>query len=132
MTGIAVDQGAIVERYISLRAKRKELKDAFEVEDTKLVKAMTRIEHFFLKDMATNNTQSIRTEFGTAFKKGVVSVSVADWPATLGFIRKNDFWHMLTSSVSKSAIEEYRAEKNDLPPGLNWREEVVVQIRKAA
>lgn len=131
MTGVAVDQGAIVERYLALREERKTRKADYDADDTELVAAMTRIENFFLKDMATNNTQSIRTEFGTAFKKRVVSVSVADWKATLGFIRENDFWHMLTSSVSKSAIEEYRAEKNELPPGLNWREVVEVQIRKA-
>jgi hypothetical protein len=56
---------------------------------------------------------------------------VADWDATLDFIKANEHWQMLEHRVSKQAVEEYKSEHGDLPPGVDWREEVTVNVRRA-
>jgi hypothetical protein len=49
----------------------------------------------------------------------------------LGFVRENNMWHLLKKDIAKNAVEEYRNEKNDLPPGLNWREEITIGVRRS-
>jgi hypothetical protein len=58
---------------------------------------------------------------------------VADRDAFLhGFVIPNEAWEFLENRVSKSAVEQFKEANNDLPPGLNWREERVVNIRRSA
>jgi hypothetical protein len=38
---------------------------------------------------------------------------------------------MLERRASKSAVEQYRDTNDELPPGLNWREEITVNIRRS-
>jgi len=73
---------------------------------------------------------SIKTAAGTAYTKVATSATVADWPLVLGFIQKHELWPMLEKRVSKSVVETYREEHNDLPPGINWTETRVLNIRR--
>jgi hypothetical protein len=56
---------------------------------------------------------------------------VADWDYVLDYIQKNELWNMLEKRVSKQAVEQYVEEHGNLPPGINWREELVVNIRRS-
>jgi hypothetical protein len=55
---------------------------------------------------------------------------VADWDQTLNWIKTEGAWHMLDRRVNKTAVEAYREANNDLPPGVNWRDEIVVNVRR--
>ena len=35
-------------------------------------------------------------------------------------------------AVVKSAVEQYKSVNQELPPGINWREERVVNIRRSS
>lgn len=128
---IAVDHDAIIDRYIAMRNAKAKLKADYEAAAAKYTDGMEKIEKWFLKTMNENGQKSVATKSGTAYKTTTVTTSVADWDAVLNFIKQNNMWNMLNHAVNKTAVEEYRAANDDLPPGVNWREAVTVQIRKS-
>ena len=93
---------------------------------------LDKIEAALLAEFTESGIESLRTKAGTAYKQTRTSAGVADWEAVLRFIQDNELWHMLEKRVSKSAVEQFKDANGDLPPGLNWREEVVINVRRSA
>jgi hypothetical protein len=76
---------------------------------------------------------SVKTEFGTAYATTRSSASVADRDTFMEYVKANEEWALLEVRVSKTAVDQYRsANDNELPPGINIREERVVNIRRSA
>lgn len=123
-----VNQEAIIERYIALRDAKAVLKAEYDAAKARYDKGMNKIEMWLLKTMSESGQLSVRTAAGTAYKTTHVSTTVADWNLTLNFIKANDLWSMLEKRVNKTSVEEYRAANDDLPPGVNWREQVTVNV----
>jgi hypothetical protein len=126
-----MDIEKLVEGYVRARDKKAELKAEFTKKTASLDEWMARAEGVILKELQAQNLESVRTASGTAYKNVQTSATVADWDSVLGFIKENDAWTMLERKVNKTAVQEFRAMNNDLPPGVNWREEVVVNIRRS-
>lgn len=121
---------SVVERYIKLRDKKAELEAAHKKALEPLNTAMERCEAYLLNTLNGMGVESVKTAHGTAFTKVSTSASVADWPILLDFIKANELWPMLERRVSKTVVQEYRDEHNDLPPGINWTESRVLNIRR--
>lgn len=121
----------IVNKYIQLRDLKDKLKKEYSDKVAKVDQVMDKIEAAILEHMQTEGADSIGTESGTAYKSTKTSATVQDWDEVLGFIRGEGAWHMLEHRVSKKAVEEFRTEHKDLPPGIGWREEVSVNIRRS-
>ncbi len=126
-----IDQAAVVERYIAMRDAKAVLKAKYEADKAKYDQGMDKIEKWLLTSMNESGQLSVKTAAGTAYKKTTSSATVADWDIALSFIKENELWNMLDKRVNKTAVDEYRAANDDLPPGLNWREAVVVQILRS-
>lgn len=124
-----IDQ--IVSRYIALRDLKAKYKAEYEAKVAEVETAMQRIENHLLTTMQAQGLKSMPTAAGTAYIQHRTSASVADWDSLLNFIREGDHWAMLEKRVSKSAVEEFRAANDDLPPGINWQEAVVVNVRRS-
>jgi hypothetical protein len=58
------------------------------------------------------------------------SAKVSDWDSLLEFIKKEGAWEMLERRVSKVAVEQFKAETKDLPPGVDWGETQVINFRR--
>jgi hypothetical protein len=121
----------IVERYVQLRDKKAEMKAAYEASVADITGAMDRLENAILQALNEQGVESVRTQFGTAMKIRSTSATVADWDSLLGFIQSNERWDMLEKRVSKTAVEQFRAANDDLPPGVNYKEAVTIGIRRA-
>lgn len=121
----------LVDRYIKLRDAKAQLKAKHTAELLPLEEMLAKIEAAILAHCNEQGLEAIRTEGGTAYKTVRTSASVADWDATLRFIRENELWHMLERRVSKDAVVQWREANGDLPPGLNWREEITINVRRA-
>lgn len=120
----------IVTRYLQLRDAKADKKKAYEAEVKEIDTAMTRIENFLLNHLNTCGASSVKTDVGTFFKKTSTKVTTGDRDEFLGFVRKSEAWALLEVRPSKSAVEQYRDEHNDLPPGINYSEYVEVQVRR--
>lgn len=121
----------LIAKYIKARDLKATLKAEYDLKVEALDSAMEKIENVVLAKLNEMGTDSFGVKgVGTAYKSAVTSATVADWDATLQFIKDNDMWNLLDHRVNKTAVVEYRKANDDLPPGVNWREEHVVRIRR--
>lgn len=127
---MAADLSEIIEKYVALRDKKATLKAAYDTSVADIDAMLGKCEVFLLGKMQEQGVESYKTSFGTAYKQIRTSATVADWDSLLPFIQKNGLWNMLERRVSKVAVEEYKAANDDLPPGLNYRMEAVVNVRR--
>lgn len=122
----------LVGKYIELRDKKSQIKSEYEAKVAKLDETLSQIEGALLKTFDAAGMDSVKTEFGTAYTTVQTMATVADPDVFRQFVKENDAWEMLQNRVSKTAVEQYKAVHDEIPPGLNWREERVVNIRRAS
>ncbi|MFZ9326825.1 MAG: hypothetical protein ACO24H_05130 [Polynucleobacter sp.] len=122
----------LVAKYIEARDRKARLKADYDMAVDRLEKVMEKIEVKLLEVFDQTGMDSVKTEFGTAYTSTRSSASVADREAFMEFVRKKDEWALLEVRASKTAVEQYKDAHSDLPPGINWREERVVNIRRSA
>ena len=122
---------ALVEGYIKLRDAKAELKAEYERNLAPIEQAMDKIEVKLMHALDSQGLEAMKTAAGTAFVTTKTSCGIADWDSYINFVREHGLWNMLNHAANKTAVDEYRQANNDLPPGVNWRVERVVQIRRA-
>lgn len=122
----------LVEKYIKLRDAKAQLTKQHKDKVARIDEVMDQIEVALLEQFDANGIDSVKSEAGTAYTTTRVSANVADWDAVLSYIRENDLWSLLERRVSKDAVKQFREENDDLPPGVNWSEEKVINIRRSA
>jgi len=122
---------SLVERYVQLRDRKAELKADYDKSVADIEVAMKRVEDYIQNLLNSLGVESLRTEFGTAMQVIRTSATVADWDSVFNWIKANDHWSALEHRVSKSFVEAYKTEHNDLPPGVNWTEARTIQIRRS-
>jgi len=123
------DLNEAVSKYLELRNKKAKIAADAKAQVAVLEEAMEKIEAFFLSHMNKHGLESLPTGAGTPYKSTKVSVTVSDWTEFLPWVRENEKWDMLNRAASKDAVKAFKEENQDLPPGLNWREEIVVNVR---
>lgn len=122
-----------VSLYIQMRDKKAQMKADFEASIAPLNEKMDKLEAKLLDVFNKTGMDSVKTEFGTAYATTRTTASVADREAFMDYVKANEEWALLEVRTSKTAVEQYRsANDNELPPGVNLREERVVNIRRSA
>jgi phage host-nuclease inhibitor protein Gam len=122
-----------VSLYIQMRDKKAQMKSDFEASVAPLTEKMDKLEAKLLDVFNKTGMDSVKTEFGTAYATTRTTASVADREAFMDYVKANEEWALLEVRTSKTAVEQYRsANDNELPPGVNLREERVVNIRRSA
>jgi len=121
----------IIEKYIQLRDRKADLKASFDASVAEIDVYMKKCEGAIMTHLDKNGVDSVGTPNGTAFKSTTTSATVADKEIFLNYVRSNDAWPLMDVRASKTAVAEFVAETSDLPPGINWRAETVVRIRRA-
>lgn len=117
--------------YIALRDKRDAIKKKQSEELRPYTEALGKAEAKFLQYMNESQINSIGADSGTAYRASRVRAKVEDWSVALPFIIENELWSMLTSSVSKEAVEGFMESNNGaLPPGITTNTEHYVNVRR--
>lgn len=124
-----IDQ--IVDGYIQLRDRKAKLKADYDAAVAPIDELMAKAEARIREEFQSTGIKSAKTANGTAYLQERTSATAADWDMTLQFIRDNDAWHMLERRVNKTAVDEYFAQTKELPPGVNYRRELVVNVRRS-
>jgi hypothetical protein len=120
----------VIEKYIALRDKKSALKSAYELKARAIDEAQDRCEAYLMGQLKALGAESLRTDFGTAYRTTRTSATVADWELTLNFVREKEMWPLLEKRVNKTFVQSYIDQNADLPPGINWREEHIINIRR--
>ena len=116
-----MNTGEMIQQFIKLRDYVESQTKAFE-ETMKPYKAgMAAIEGAVSQQILELGGESIKTEFGMAYRTEVLAVKVADRETFFQFIV--DDWGersaFLTSAVTKETVKDWMEQNNALPPGLN-------------
>ena len=122
----------VVSHYIALRDQKAAIKAEYDAKVSKIDKTLDTIEAKLLEVFSQTGMDSVRTESGTAYTTVRATASVADREVFMNFVKNHDEWPLLEVRASKSGIEQFKELNQDLPPGINWREERVVNIRRSA
>lgn len=120
----------LVEKYIALREAKSKMDRKHKDKMAHLTEVMDAIEAELLSEFDRQGIDSVRTANGTAYKSKRTSATVRDWDLTLDYIRQHDLWNMLEKRVNKVAVEEFVNENEGLPPGVDWRSEITVNVRR--
>lgn len=115
-----------IKRYIELRDQRAQLK----VQSALLKEEMDKIESKILAAFQKLGVDSTKTEFGTAYTTTQTSTKVSDKETFMNFVRENDEFELLEVRAAKLAVEHYKEINGDLPPGISWQQETVVNVRQ--
>jgi len=127
---LTVDQ--VIETYLRIR-NQKEAIDAKAKEDIRDLKdKMLKLEAWIQQQADATGVTSFKTNHGTAFLSSTDFAQVADWDATLEFIREGDHYDMLERRVNKKAVRAYIDEEKAVPPGVNFGTKISVSVRKPA
>lgn len=126
-----MDINELVTNYVKLRDQKAALVAHQKEKVRRYDDVLDRIEGMLLQHMQENSVESLRTEAGTAYRSTRESATIADWDAFLAHVQATEAWEMLEHRCNKTAVSQYRETADDLPPGVNWRAEVVVGVRRA-
>lgn len=122
----------VVAKYVELREKKANLKSEYVMQVAPIEAKMAKIEGKLLEVLDQTGGKSFRTPHGTAYVAVRTTASVADRETFFEFVKQNEEWPLMQVAVVKSAVEQYKSVNQELPPGINWREERVVNIRRSS
>ena len=126
-----MDDATLVKLFIALRDRRARRKADYQLDDVGDREKQEKIEVEFLKRFNKRGIDNVSARgIGTAYRSVRASAKVADWDSLLEFIKKEGAWEMLERRVSKVAVEQFKAETDDLPPGVDWGETQVINFRR--
>ena len=121
----------LIAKYISLRDKKSEIETECKEKVAKIAVVMDKMEAALLQAMEESGAESFKTDEGTAYRTEKVSCTTADKNVFLEFIRANNLWALLDARPLKAGIQEYKEQHEDLPPGINWRTEIAINVRRS-
>ena len=121
-----------VSLYIQMRDKKAQMKADFEASIAPLNEKMEKLEAKLLDVFNKTGMDSVKTEHGTAYTTTRTTASVADRDTFMEYVKEHEEWSLLEVRASKTAVEQFKAVHDDIPPGVSIREERVVNIRRSA
>lgn len=121
----------VVSMYIALRDEKAALKADYEALVAPVQTRMDNIEAVLLAKLDEAGAESIKCAEGTCYISTRTSASVGDRDAFMSHVVDENDWPLLEVRASKSAVEQYVSQHNgELPPGINWSAERVVNFRR--
>lgn len=127
----ALPNDELVKFYIELRDRRAARKKTYVTEDDADKVKQEYIEGVLLQRYNAAGIESARTMYGTAFKSKLTTASVGDKDVFMNHVKQNSAFELLEVRCSKEAVQQYIDEHKELPPGVNWREEIHIRVQRS-
>lgn len=121
----------LVKLYVQLRDRRAVRKKEFESLDEQDKAKQERIEGVLLVRFNETGSESVRTKEGTAYKHKSTYASVGDRDAFVAHVRATQDFELMDVRANKTAVQQHLETTGDLPPGINWREEIHIRVNRA-
>ena len=120
----------VVGKYMQLRHKKDEITREAKAKTDAINEQMGKLEGYLLQRMQDEGVTSYKTPHGTAFSTTTDYANVADWEATLEYIKQNELYDMLEKRVNKTAVRAIIDSTGTPPPGVNYGTRIDVNVRK--
>jgi len=127
------DVASKVQKYIQIRNELAEIRKTFQAVEVALKADLEDISFEILNISDELGVDSLKTEYGTAYRSVKSSYRVLDWEMYLQWAEEHGALHTIQKRVTKTAVDEIvEADLDgDLPPGLDLYTEVTINIRKS-
>lgn len=121
----------LVAAYVKLRDKKKDIVAGHKAQLAPYNDGLQKLEGFLMKRMADAGVESAKTTSGTAYTSTRAQAVVEDWDKCFAFVQEKGLAHILTRSVSKTAVEEYIEDTGEPVPGVRINRVITLGVRKA-
>jgi len=123
-----IDQ--VIAKYLEFRAELDAKRKQFKQDEKDLKFKMERLSMWMAGQSKGLGVNSFATDSGTAFKHTKKVVRVADWEQVLKFMLETDNLQMLEKRIGKINTLDIIDETGEIPPGVEYFEEIEFQVRK--
>jgi hypothetical protein len=120
-----------VTAYIRLRDKKHEIQQAADAKIAEINSVMEQLEGQLLADFEQSGVESVRTTAGTAYKQTKTMSSIGDWDVFIQHVTETGNTQLLERRCGQRACAEYLTVNDEPPPGINVRQEVVINVRRS-
>ena len=120
----------VIDTYLKLRGDKETIEAEAKEKVSKIKEQMSKIEAYIKEQADKQGVDSFKTGSGTAFLTTTDFAQVADWDATLEFIKDNEAYDLLEKRVSKRAVRGYIEEQKEVPAGINYGTRIDVNVRR--
>lgn len=120
----------VIKKYIQLRSTLEEAKKAQRELEKEINMKLDRLSMWLKTYAEGEGVTSVATDFGTAYKVTKDWVRVGNWDDVLAYIKESGNWQMLEKRIGKNATKEIMEESGDIPPGVEYSQEIEYQVRK--
>lgn len=124
------DVNKLVALYVRLRDEQSVMEKRHKEELAPFKKGKADIEARMMQVMQELKTESLKTKAGTAYQTKRVSATVADRETFKSYCETEDAWYLADIRVSKTAVRAQLDETGELPPGINWREDIGINFKR--
>lgn len=121
----------MVRVYMKMRAKRAELKQAYDEEDGAISKQMDMIKSALLNYCKDHGVDSVSTDSGMFYRTVQTSYWTNDWESMGKFIVEHNIPELLEKRLHQGNVRQFIQEHPELlPPGLNADSKYTVTVRR--
>ena len=127
---VSVDR--LVSVYIKIRDKKSAITAELKEQEAELNEKLDVIKGALLQHCKDNNSESVRTKFGTFFRTIRTKYWTSDWESMSGFIKENDAVDLLEKRLHQGNMRQFLDDNPDkLPPGLNVDSAYTITVRRS-
>jgi len=121
----------MVKAYVKIRARRTEIKAAFDVEDGALVEQLDAVKAALLAHCKDHGVDSVRTSEGLFYRTVKQTYWTSDWEKMHEFILEHAEPSLLDKRINQKHMREFLEENPELlPKGLNSNSTYTISVRK--
>lgn len=129
MAEITADR--LAEVYMKIRAKRAEIKQAFDTENDALEEKQKKITAELLRICKETGAESIKTKHGTISRYVKERIWCSDFGPLVEYIKEHDAIHLLEQRVAQTNMKKWIADHpDDLPPAVSCDRTYDVKLYK--
>lgn len=121
----------MVDIYVKMRDRIKAADDAHKDKLRPARDYLEGLNAHILDALNKAGGDSIKTQFGTAYRTEKKSATVADPIVFKDFIISNELWDMADWRANSVAVEDFATANGQLPPGVNYSTAFVVGVRRS-
>lgn len=121
----------LVRAYMKMRAKRAEMKAAYEREDKEVATQMDVVKAALLNHCKVHAVDSVSTNEGVFYRTVQTRYWTNDWESMGKFVVEHNAPELLEKRLHQGNIKQFIEEHPELlPPGLNVDSEYTVTVRR--
>jgi len=120
-----------IEQFVMLRDHKESATKELATSLERCNEAMNKLEGELLQELAELGSESIKSKFGTAYKRVVLTATVSDPEEFMEDVKEHGLWDMLDVKANKTEVAAYLKNDLPLPRGVKASQTIKIGIRRA-